>query len=142
MLCCAVKALKEIGKEVGKKDWDFGVDPCSGRGNWNMSDRKSFESFVACDCSFNHSSSCHVVSMYCSLPILLISDHTKFCVQSHLSLRFFYAFKITSMAENHMESCAVRKREEDSTFFKFPLINNLHVHFRSNLFYYKRLKLP
>ncbi|TKY57249.1 LRR receptor serine/threonine-protein kinase [Spatholobus suberectus] len=59
-----VKALKEIGSKIGKKDWDFGVDPCSGKGNWNVSDaRKGFESSVICDCSFNHNSSCHVVSI-------------------------------------------------------------------------------
>ncbi|RDY02142.1 putative LRR receptor-like serine/threonine-protein kinase [Mucuna pruriens] len=59
-----VKALKEIASKIGKKDWDFGVDPCSGKGNWNVSDdRKGFESFVKCDCSFNHNSSCHVVSL-------------------------------------------------------------------------------
>ncbi|MED6136049.1 hypothetical protein PIB30_052356 [Stylosanthes scabra] len=59
-----VKALKEIGKKLGKKDWDFGVDPCSGRGNWNMSNKKGFQSFVECDCfSFNNDSSCHLVSI-------------------------------------------------------------------------------
>ncbi|KAL2665887.1 hypothetical protein AAZV13_02G248100 [Glycine max] len=59
-----VKALKEIGSKIGKKDWDFGVDPCSGKGNWNVSDaRKGFESSVICDCSFDHNSSCHVVSI-------------------------------------------------------------------------------
>ncbi|PNX76320.1 putative LRR receptor-like protein kinase, partial [Trifolium pratense] len=44
-----VKALKEIGNKIGKKDWDFGVDPCSGKGKWNISEsstRKGFESSV------------------------------------------------------------------------------------------------
>ncbi|KAG5109406.1 hypothetical protein JHK82_038629 [Glycine max] len=61
-----VKALKEIGSKIGKKDWNFGVDPCSGKGNWNVPDaRKAFVmSSVICDCSFNHNSSCHVVSIY------------------------------------------------------------------------------
>ncbi|KAG4964407.1 hypothetical protein JHK85_039382 [Glycine max] len=60
-----VKALKEIGSKIGKKDWNFGVDPCSGKGNWNVPDaRKAFVmSSVICDCSFNHNSSCHVVSI-------------------------------------------------------------------------------
>ncbi|XP_045787010.1 probable LRR receptor-like serine/threonine-protein kinase At1g07650 isoform X1 [Trifolium pratense] len=61
-----VKALKEIGNKIGKKDWDFGVDPCSGKGKWNISEsstRKGFESSVVCNCSFNHNSSCHVVSI-------------------------------------------------------------------------------
>ncbi|KAG8662596.1 hypothetical protein MANES_01G125200v8 [Manihot esculenta] len=59
-----VKALKDIGKRLGKKDWDFGVDPCSGKGNWRVLDeRKGFESSVTCNCSFNHNSTCHVVSI-------------------------------------------------------------------------------
>ncbi|CAL5190592.1 unnamed protein product [Lathyrus oleraceus] len=61
-----VKALKEIGNKIGKKDWDFGVDPCSGKGKWNVSESenwKGFESSVICDCSFKNNSSCHVVSM-------------------------------------------------------------------------------
>ncbi|KAI4306050.1 hypothetical protein L6164_029362 [Bauhinia variegata] len=59
-----VKALKEVGRTLGKKDWDFGVDPCSGKGNWKVLDeRKGFESTVICTCSFNNNSSCHVVSI-------------------------------------------------------------------------------
>ncbi|WVY92054.1 hypothetical protein V8G54_037568 [Vigna mungo] len=42
-----MKALKDIGSKIGKKDWDFGVDPCSGKGSWNVSDdRKGFQSSV------------------------------------------------------------------------------------------------
>ncbi|XP_028791799.1 probable LRR receptor-like serine/threonine-protein kinase At1g07650 [Neltuma alba] len=61
-----VRALKEIGKKLGKKEWDFGIDPCSGKGRWNVTDeRKGFgsASCVICDCSFNLNSSCHVVSI-------------------------------------------------------------------------------
>ncbi|CAL2248651.1 unnamed protein product [Prunus armeniaca] len=61
-----VNALKEIGKKLGKKDWDFRKDPCTGEGNWNGSiegRRKGFESSVTCDCTFNHNSSCHVISI-------------------------------------------------------------------------------
>ncbi|XP_039003666.1 probable LRR receptor-like serine/threonine-protein kinase At1g07650 isoform X2 [Hibiscus syriacus] len=58
-----VKALKTIGKKVGKKEWDFGVDPCTGKGNWVMQedDDTGLASNVTCDCS---STSCHVVSIY------------------------------------------------------------------------------
>ncbi|XP_014504486.1 probable LRR receptor-like serine/threonine-protein kinase At1g07650 [Vigna radiata var. radiata] len=60
-----MKALKDIGSKIGKKDWDFGVDPCSGKGSWNVSDdRKGFQSSVMCDCSFNNNTSCHVVSIF------------------------------------------------------------------------------
>ncbi|XP_059282070.1 probable LRR receptor-like serine/threonine-protein kinase At1g07650 [Lycium ferocissimum] len=59
-----VKALKEIAKKLGKKDWDFNKDPCSGEGNWsNAITVKGFESSVACDCSFNNNSTCHITSI-------------------------------------------------------------------------------
>ncbi|CAH2038644.1 unnamed protein product [Thlaspi arvense] len=59
-----VRALKEIGKKLGKKDWDFKKDPCSGEGNWVVTTftAKEFESNITCDCSFPPpNSSCHVV---------------------------------------------------------------------------------
>ncbi|PIN01968.1 Serine/threonine protein kinase [Handroanthus impetiginosus] len=60
----AVRALKEIGIKLGKKDWDFSKNPCSGEGNWTVpSPRKGFHSFVSCDCSFDQNSTCHVVSI-------------------------------------------------------------------------------
>ncbi|KAL0812727.1 hypothetical protein Bca101_069170 [Brassica carinata] len=59
-----VRALKEIGKKLGKKDWDFNKDPCSGQGNWVVTTytSKEFESNITCDCSFLPlNSSCHVI---------------------------------------------------------------------------------
>ncbi|KAJ8532208.1 hypothetical protein K7X08_012131 [Anisodus acutangulus] len=59
-----VKALKEIAKKLGKKDWNFNKDPCSGEGNWSTAITvKGFESSVACDCSFNNNSTCHITSI-------------------------------------------------------------------------------
>lgn len=63
-----VKVLMEIARKLGKKDWDFGKDPCTGEGNWKLSTGwKSAESSVSCECSFNNNSTCHIVSMYGSL---------------------------------------------------------------------------
>ncbi|CAA2987652.1 probable LRR receptor-like serine threonine-kinase At1g07650 isoform X1 [Olea europaea subsp. europaea] len=59
-----VSALREIGKILGKKDWDFSQDPCSGEGNWSIPITiKGIESSVTCNCSFDQNSSCHVVSI-------------------------------------------------------------------------------
>ncbi|XP_009603858.1 putative LRR receptor-like serine/threonine-protein kinase At1g07650 [Nicotiana tabacum] len=59
-----VKALKEIAKKLGKRDWDFDKDPCSGEGNWSVAVTvKGLESSVACDCSFNNNSTCHITSI-------------------------------------------------------------------------------
>ncbi|KAL5837190.1 hypothetical protein ACOSQ3_014359 [Xanthoceras sorbifolium] len=60
-----VKALKVIGKKLGKTEWVLGGgDPCSGKGNWKLkNESNSIESSVSCDCSFNRNSSCHIVSI-------------------------------------------------------------------------------
>ncbi|KAJ6402712.1 hypothetical protein OIU84_014755 [Salix udensis] len=65
-LCFALqlRVLREIAKKLGKRDWDFNKDPCSGQGNWSLlEERKGFENSVICDCSFNNNSSCHLVSI-------------------------------------------------------------------------------
>ncbi|XP_027927403.1 probable leucine-rich repeat receptor-like serine/threonine-protein kinase At3g14840 isoform X1 [Vigna unguiculata] len=59
-----VEVMKEIGKRVGKKDWDFNVDPCSGQRNWTSSIQvKGFENAVTCNCLFANATICHVVSI-------------------------------------------------------------------------------
>ncbi|KAK9074429.1 hypothetical protein SSX86_007027 [Deinandra increscens subsp. villosa] len=54
-----VKVLKEIWGKLGlagRKEWDFGKDPCSMEGNWG--------SYVSCDCSFNRNTTCRVNGIY------------------------------------------------------------------------------
>ncbi|CAN4104461.1 unnamed protein product [Withania somnifera] len=59
-----VNALKEIAKKLGKRNWDFKKDPCSGEGNWSTAVTvKGIESSVTCDCTFNNNSTCHVTSI-------------------------------------------------------------------------------
>ncbi|KAK7324501.1 hypothetical protein VNO77_28101 [Canavalia gladiata] len=59
-----VQVMKEIAKTLGKKDWDFSVDPCSGEGNWNSSLQvRGFENGVTCHCSFVNATVCHIVSI-------------------------------------------------------------------------------
>nr|XP_007149536.1 hypothetical protein PHAVU_005G078400g [Phaseolus vulgaris]ESW21530.1 hypothetical protein PHAVU_005G078400g [Phaseolus vulgaris] len=47
-----VSVLKDIAKTLGKKDWDFHVDPCS----WTQSN----DSMVFCNCKITNDSFCHV----------------------------------------------------------------------------------
>jgi hypothetical protein len=64
-LIYTVQVMKEIGRTLGKKDWDFSKDPCSGENNWTSSVKvKGFESAVTCNCSFANATICHIVSMY------------------------------------------------------------------------------
>ncbi|XP_009334010.3 probable leucine-rich repeat receptor-like serine/threonine-protein kinase At3g14840 isoform X2 [Pyrus x bretschneideri] len=59
-----VQALADIAKTLGKTDWDFSVDPCSGQLPWtNISAVRGFESAVTCNCSFDDSTVCHVTSI-------------------------------------------------------------------------------
>ncbi|CAL0303722.1 unnamed protein product [Lupinus luteus] len=59
-----VEALKDIGKTLGKKDWDFSLDPCSGKNNWkSVNQSKGSENSVTCNCSFANNTACHVISI-------------------------------------------------------------------------------
>ncbi|KAL2594565.1 hypothetical protein AAZV13_12G196600 [Glycine max] len=58
-----VQVMKDIGRTLGKKNWDFSVDPCSGQSNWtSFVQVKGFENAVTCICLAN-ASICHVVSI-------------------------------------------------------------------------------
>ncbi|RWW28416.1 hypothetical protein BHE74_00001817 [Ensete ventricosum] len=61
-LALAESSLKRIAAKL-KINWDFDVDPCSRKGNWNVQGEKGFESSVDCDCSFNNNSLCRVLNM-------------------------------------------------------------------------------
>lgn len=61
----AVKALEEFGKTLGKRDWNFSADPCSGEWGWvTLNPVKGSENAVTCNCSFSNNTVCHIVSMY------------------------------------------------------------------------------
>ncbi|XP_058754541.1 probable leucine-rich repeat receptor-like serine/threonine-protein kinase At3g14840 isoform X2 [Vicia villosa] len=58
------KALEDIGKSLGKKDWNFDIDPCSNKPNWATPPiSKVVENNVTCDCSVAGDDFCHVVSI-------------------------------------------------------------------------------
>ncbi|KAK6268570.1 hypothetical protein QUC31_012730 [Theobroma cacao] len=62
----SVDALREIAKELGKKDWVFSVDPCSNHSSWvtpKLQDRPLYNNTVNCSCSFP-GDVCHVVSIF------------------------------------------------------------------------------
>lgn len=59
-----VQVMKEIAKTLGKKDWDFNKDPCSGENNWKSSVQvKGFGNAVTCNCTFANATVCHIVSI-------------------------------------------------------------------------------
>ncbi|XP_040987948.1 probable leucine-rich repeat receptor-like serine/threonine-protein kinase At3g14840 isoform X3 [Juglans microcarpa x Juglans regia] len=49
---------------MGKKDWDFSIDPCSGQSGWTTPNPiKGLENAVTCDCTFFNGTECHVISI-------------------------------------------------------------------------------
>ncbi|MCE3051545.1 hypothetical protein HAX54_050119 [Datura stramonium] len=53
-------ALKEIGEQLGKKDWDFNLNPCDGNTNWNTPKSNSpYYNNVTCNCA-TPDGFCHV----------------------------------------------------------------------------------
>ncbi|GLU18027.1 hypothetical protein SLE2022_343500 [Rubroshorea leprosula] len=54
-----LKALRDIAKTLGKTDWNFSVDPCSGESGWFSPPKDRFENSVNC----SSGSPPHVVSI-------------------------------------------------------------------------------
>lgn len=68
----AVEALREIAMQLGKKDWNFNVDPCSNDSSWQTpksSLRPLYNNSLICNCS-NPDGGCHVVQLYVPLTSL------------------------------------------------------------------------
>jgi hypothetical protein len=64
-LMCAVEALREIAAQLGKKDWNFSVNPCNDS-SWitpSSAERPLYNNTVNCNCSYPDGV-CHVVNMY------------------------------------------------------------------------------
>jgi hypothetical protein len=62
------KALKAIAESLGKKDWNFDIDPCSNKSNWVMPMAETprlriIVSIVSCNCFVPGDNFCHVVSI-------------------------------------------------------------------------------
>ncbi|CAL5342057.1 unnamed protein product [Camellia sinensis] len=59
-----VQALQQIANTLGKTDWNFSANPCSGEYGWATPHPVSgSENSVTCNCSFNNNTLCHIVSI-------------------------------------------------------------------------------
>ncbi|PIN04372.1 Serine/threonine protein kinase [Handroanthus impetiginosus] len=59
-----VESLQVIGRTLGKRNWNFGVDPCSGLSGWvTRNPVRGSENNVTCDCAFANNTICHIVSI-------------------------------------------------------------------------------
>ncbi|XP_059596042.1 probable LRR receptor-like serine/threonine-protein kinase At1g07650 isoform X2 [Vitis vinifera] len=60
------EALEEIAEQVGKKDWNFSLNPCDGNSNWSTPNRKEkplYNNTLTCNCSYPNGQ-CHVVQIF------------------------------------------------------------------------------
>ncbi|KAL3633892.1 hypothetical protein CASFOL_022654 [Castilleja foliolosa] len=59
-----VESLRAIARTLGKSDWDFSVDPCSGLSGWvTLNPANGNDNALTCDCTFQNNTVCHVVSI-------------------------------------------------------------------------------
>ncbi|KAL3646238.1 hypothetical protein CASFOL_011418 [Castilleja foliolosa] len=59
-----VESLRVIARTLGKSNWNFSVDPCSGLSGWvTQNPVKGFENALTCNCTFQNNTVCHVVSI-------------------------------------------------------------------------------
>ncbi|KAK4398290.1 protein trichome birefringence-like 41 [Sesamum angolense] len=60
-----VESLQVIASSLGKRDWNFSVDPCSGLSGWaTQNPVKGFENALTCDCTFANNTICHVLAFH------------------------------------------------------------------------------
>ncbi|XP_035841207.1 probable LRR receptor-like serine/threonine-protein kinase At1g07650 isoform X3 [Helianthus annuus] len=61
-----VLALGDIAKELGKRDWDFNLNPCDNNSNWatptNQTESSLYKNTVECNCSYP-GDVCHVIAI-------------------------------------------------------------------------------
>nr|XP_004488995.1 probable leucine-rich repeat receptor-like serine/threonine-protein kinase At3g14840 isoform X1 [Cicer arietinum]XP_027191464.1 probable leucine-rich repeat receptor-like serine/threonine-protein kinase At3g14840 isoform X2 [Cicer arietinum] len=58
------KALEVVATSLGKKDWNFDIDPCSNKPNWATPPISNIvENNVTCNCSVAGDNFCHVVTI-------------------------------------------------------------------------------
>ena len=110
----AVQALREVAPQVGKKDWNFSVDPCSSESSWftPKSDlRPLYNNSLICNCSYP-AGVCHVVQLYVTLHFPYIEIVSRSC---------FYSTKIRSIfsyaSEKYLNLTYIGNQKSTSIFF-------------------------
>ncbi|KAK7848866.1 putative leucine-rich repeat receptor-like serine/threonine-protein kinase [Quercus suber] len=75
----AVTALGEIADQLGKKDWNFKVDPCTGNDqSWTTTtqvDTYYYNNTLNCNCNISDDGVCHVVELYQNFDRAISDKH-------------------------------------------------------------------
>ncbi|CAJ2659564.1 unnamed protein product [Trifolium pratense] len=111
------KALKDIANSLGKKDWNFDIDPCSNKPNWatpavpHVSDNN-----VSCDCSVAGDNFCHVIS------IILIAQNLPGTLPPELTrLRYL---QIIDLSLNYLNGSIPKEWGSMMNITKISLLGN------------------
>ncbi|XP_059664679.1 probable LRR receptor-like serine/threonine-protein kinase At1g07650 [Cornus florida] len=60
-------ALREIADQLGKKDWNFSINPCDRNSSWITPKRDGMPTYnntLICNCSFPTAGECHVIHIF------------------------------------------------------------------------------
>ncbi|XP_042514335.1 probable leucine-rich repeat receptor-like serine/threonine-protein kinase At3g14840 [Macadamia integrifolia] len=85
-----VNALRQAAETLGKTNWNFSADPCSGESGWvTPNPAKGFENAVTCNCSDSYNGTlCHVISMEENKETLLNNGEGKLSPQGSKCLLY------------------------------------------------------
>ncbi|KAK2422643.1 putative leucine-rich repeat receptor serine/threonine-protein kinase [Trifolium repens] len=111
------KALKDIAKSLGKKDWNFDIDPCSNKPNWATPPVPQVsDSNVTCDCYVAGDNFCHVIS------ISLIAQNLTGILPPELTrLRYL---QIIDLARNYLNGSIPKEWGSMMYITKISLVGN------------------
>lgn len=77
-----VDAFVQIGKKIGKSNWDFKVDPRIGYGNWSIPNPlKGFESLVTFNCPLAVNNT-QAILLACNVKLLYVYGFSFFIYDS------------------------------------------------------------
>ncbi|KAK9046193.1 hypothetical protein V6N11_052090 [Hibiscus sabdariffa] len=137
------EALRSIGSALGKKDWNFDIDPCNKDSSWvDPSSNKDHANNVTCDCSFNNNNTCHVTHILlkaqnlsgtlptdlASLPFLQEIDLTRNYLRGNIPPQWGSATQLVNM-------------DGDPTVMTYRRITCLYVFRRLMLCMYAEISL-
>ncbi|AES66504.2 putative non-specific serine/threonine protein kinase [Medicago truncatula] len=111
------KALEVIAKSLGKKDWNFDIDPCSNKPNWvTPTIPNVVENNVICNCSVAGDNFCHVVE------INLKGQNLQGTLPSELNrLRYL---QVIDLARNNLKGPIPKEWGSLTNIYKFALLGN------------------
>jgi hypothetical protein len=99
-----VEALREVATQLGKKDWNFSVDPCINDSSWATPKSNLmplYNNSLICNCSIA-AGVCHVAQLYVPFISLyinvteVVNRSSFYSTKSRKVLDFFFVVQVKS----------------------------------------------